>query len=120
MTIDLYRKQGMASSFNGTIENPVGKWTASSKVGRKLILVVHGILPAGQEKLSYSLKKANVQGASPLTLVLELSPDVALSEGIGEDQVYYSEILDRYDQYESILVRGNGRDLAFFDIETNV
>lgn len=110
----------MATSPNDEIENPVGKWTVSLKVGRKLLLVVHGTLPAGQEKLSYSLKKVDVQGAGSLTLVLELSPDVALSESTSEAQVYYSEVLDRYDQYESVLVRGNGRDLAFFSVETRI
>lgn len=107
----------MANNTNLEERNPIGKWTASVKTGRKLILVVHGVIPTSGEKLPFYLKMADSQDINPLVLVMELSPDVEHLDSSGEANVYYSEVIDRYDQYESILVRGNGRDLAFFDIE---
>ena len=98
-------------------ENPIGRWSASLKSGRKAILVVKGVIPTDGNKSSFTLKISDQQHTDPSILILELSPDVAVRDGAVEVEVYYSEILDRYDQYKSVLVRGNGRALALFGIE---
>lgn len=98
-------------------ENPIGKWSASIKTGRKAILVVRGVIPTDGNKSSFTLKTADAGRPDPSILILELCPDVAVRDGAVEVEVYYSEVLDRYDQYKSVLVRGNGRALALFEIE---
>lgn len=95
----------------------IGKWSASLKTGRKAILVVRGVIPTRSEKQSFSLTRVEQPDYAPLVLVLELSPDLAVLDGATEIEVYYSEILDRYDQYKSVLIKGSGRELAFFNIE---
>jgi len=106
----------MAERFHLEKCDTIGKWTAELKTGRKLILVVHGVIPCSGKKEPSSLKLAQSQSADPSVLVLQLSPDVAVFEGADEIHVYYSEVIDRYDRYESILVRGSGRTLAFLDV----
>ena len=95
----------------------IGNWSAYFKTGRKALLVVRGVISTSSQKQSFSLTRIKHQDYDPLILVLELSPDLAVLDGTTEVEVYYSEILDRYDQYKSVLVRGSVRDLAFFNVE---
>lgn len=95
----------------------IGQWDASIKTGRKAIVVVHGLIPTDGDKEPVLLKVTDRQGVDPSVLTLELSPDLAALDGTGKADVYYSEVIDNYGQYDTVLVRGRGRDLAFFTIE---
>ena len=97
-------------------EDTIGKWSASMKTGRKAILVIRGVIPTDGNK-QYTLTTSDQQPTDPSTLVLEINPEVSVLGGTDEVEVYYAEILDRYDQYKSVLVRGNGKELALFGIE---
>jgi len=101
----------------GDRETDLGRWQASIKTGRKAILVVQGLIPTNGKNQLLSLQVADSQHADPWVLVLQLKPDLAVLGGPDETEVYYAEVIDRYDQYESVLVNGNGRTLAFFDIK---
>ncbi len=107
----------MANNFYADKKTSSGRWRAFLKTGRKAILVVHGVIPITTEGASFALQKDGRKHANPLVLVLELRPDVALLDGRTNAEVYYSEVVDSYNQYDSVLLRSNGRDLAFFDIE---
>lgn len=109
--------QGIKDSADSNRENSIGKWSASIKMGRKVILVVHGVIPTNVDKKSFTLTLGDQQRTDPSILVLDVSPDVAALGGSSEVEVYYSEILDRCDQYKSVLIKGNGRQLALFGIK---
>lgn len=94
-----------------------GRWHAAIKTGRKAILVVHGLLPTSGENQPLSLEVADRQHNDRRVLVLRLKPDLMVLGGPDEAEVHYAEIIDRYDQYESVMVNGNGRTLAFFGIK---
>lgn len=107
----------MKRNANSDKEEHIGQWDASIKTGRKAIVVVHGLIPTKGDKELFLLKATDRQGVDPSVLTLELSPDLAALEGKGKVEVYYSEIIDDYNQYGTVLVRGLGRDLALFTIE---
>lgn len=98
-------------------KRPIGRWSASEEIGRKAILLVKGVIPIDGRNRSFTLKTADARHVDPSILILEVNPDVAVWDGDVEVEVYYSEILDRYDQYTSVLIKGNGRQLAIFDVE---
>lgn len=98
-------------------ENPIGRWSASVEIGRKAILIVKGVIPTDGNNRSFTLRTADTRHVDPSILILEVDPDVAVWDGDVEAEAYYSEILDRYDQYTSVLVKSNGRHLALFDVE---